>query len=84
VQTLEQKLVIFLVDGDEDLWKEEYFDLVSIDSIPEDKGFVSLRTNKTYWRDSHKILIFFTCGGKIRAKAFCSGLHKQVPSLLPL
>ena len=31
VQALKPERVILLPDGDEDLWKEEYFDLVSID-----------------------------------------------------
>ena len=31
VQSLKPERVILLPDGDEDLWKEEYFDLVSID-----------------------------------------------------
>jgi hypothetical protein len=31
VQTLKSERVILLPDGDEDLWKDEYFDLVSID-----------------------------------------------------
>ena len=31
VQALKPERVILLPDGDEDIWKEEYFDLVSID-----------------------------------------------------
>ena len=31
VQALKPERVILLPDGDEDLWKDEYFDLVSID-----------------------------------------------------
>ena len=31
VQALKPECVILLPDGDEDLWKEDYFDLVAID-----------------------------------------------------
>jgi ATPase subunit of ABC transporter with duplicated ATPase domains len=31
VQALKPERVILLPDGDEDIWKDEYFDLVSID-----------------------------------------------------
>ena len=31
VQALKPERVILLPDGDEDIWKEEYFDLVAID-----------------------------------------------------
>jgi ATPase subunit of ABC transporter with duplicated ATPase domains len=31
VEALKPERVLLLPDGDEDLWKEEYFDLVTID-----------------------------------------------------